>query len=110
MLLQYGKDWSLSRELCIYFYFFLEMDFSVAKALTFVIEIFRCRMKQEQLQIQNTGKNLTNECLKSTMLHMSKLRLLPEGAGCRGYVLLTSAMRFSNFVSKFFIAALTCES
>ena len=44
------------------------------------------------------------------MLHMSKLRLLREGAGCRGRVLLTSAMRFSNFVSKFFIAAWTCES
>ena len=44
------------------------------------------------------------------MLHMNKLRLLREGAGCRGRVLLTSAMRFSNFVSKFFIAAWTCES
>ena len=29
MLLQYGKDWSLSKELCLYF--FLDMDFSVAK-------------------------------------------------------------------------------
>ena len=44
------------------------------------------------------------------MLHMSKLRLLHEGAGCRGCVLLISAMRFSNFVSKFLIAVLTCES
>ena len=61
-------------------------------------------MKQGQLQMQNTGKNLIK-----WMLHMSKLRLLREGAGCREYVLLTSAMRFSNFVSKFSIAALTCE-
>ena len=30
--------------------------------------------------------------------------------GCGGRVLLTSAMRFSNFVSKFFIAPWTCES
>lgn len=43
------------------------------------------------------------------MLHMSKLRLLRGGAGCRGRVLLTSAMRFSNFVSKVCIAALTWE-
>ena len=43
------------------------------------------------------------------MLHVTKLRLLPESAACREYVLLTSAMRFSNFVSKFSIAALTCE-
>ena len=62
-------------------------------------------MKQGQLQIQNTGKNLNK-----WTIHMSKLRLLREGAGCREYVLLTSAIRFSNFVSKFLIAAWTCES
>ena len=44
------------------------------------------------------------------MLHMSKLRVLRFGVGCGGRVLLTSAMRFSNFVSKFLIAAWTCES
>ena len=41
---------------------------------------------------------------------MSKLRLSRVGAGCRGRVLLTSAMRISNFVSKFLIAELTSES
>ena len=34
------------------------MDYLVAKALTFGFEIFRCKMKLWQLQIQNTGKNL----------------------------------------------------
>ena len=40
---------------------------------------------------------------------MSKMRLLRGGVGCGGRVLLTSAMRFSNFVSKVCNAALTCE-
>ena len=93
-----------------YLCLFLQMNFSVAKTLTFAIEIFRCKMKLGQLQIQNNGENLRIECLKTRMLHMSKLRVLRFGAGCRGRVLLTSAMRFSNFVSKFFIAAWTCES
>ena len=34
---------------------------------------------------------------------MTKLRLLREGSGCRGYVMLTSVMRFPNFVCKFFL-------
>ena len=42
------------------------MDYSVAKAFTFGFEIFRCKMKLWQLQIQNTGK-------KTKMLHMTKL-------------------------------------
>ena len=33
---------------------------------------------------------------------MTKLRLLREGSGCRGYVMLTSVMRFPNFVCKYF--------
>ena len=66
----------------ICFYLFREMDFSVVRTLTFAFEIFRCKMKQGQLQIQNTGKNLTNECLNTKMLYMSKLRLLRGGAGC----------------------------
>ena len=49
---------------------FLEVDFSVAKTLTLAIEIFRCKMKQGQLQIENTGKNLNK-----WMLHVTKLRL-----------------------------------
>ena len=40
------------------------MDFSVAKRLTFAFEIFRCKMKQGQLQIQNTGKNLNKWMLE----------------------------------------------
>ena len=40
------------------------MNFSVAKTLTFAIEIFRCMTKQGQLQIQNTGENLNNWMLK----------------------------------------------
>ena len=55
------------------------MDFSLAKVLTFGFEIFRC--KRSQLQIQNTANNLTNECLKTRMLHMTKLRVLGVGAG-----------------------------
>ena len=35
------------------------------------------------------------------MLYVTKLRLLREGAGCREYVLLNSAMRFSNLVCCF---------
>ena len=54
------------------------MDFSLAKALTFGFEIFRC--KRSELQIQNTANNLTYECLKTRMLHMTKLRLLGVGA------------------------------
>ena len=40
------------------------MNFSVAKTLTFAIEIFRCKTKQGQLQIQNNGENLNNWMLK----------------------------------------------
>ena len=40
---------------------------------------------------------------------MSKLRVLRVGVGCGGRILLTSAMRFSNFVSKVCMAALRCE-
>ena len=36
------------------------------------------------------------------MLHITKLRILREGSGCRGYVMLTSVMWFPNFVCKFF--------
>ena len=44
----------------VYLCLFLEMDFSVAKTLTFAFEIFRCKTKQVQLQIQNNGENLNN--------------------------------------------------
>ena len=54
----------LPRELYIYFYFFLEMDFTVAKTLTFAFEIFRCKTKQGQLKIQNNGKNLNKWMLE----------------------------------------------
>ena len=50
------------------------MDFSLAKALTFGFEIFCC--KRSQLQIKNTANNLTCECLKTRIPHMTKQRLL----------------------------------
>ena len=65
------------------------MDFSLAKALTFGFEIFRC--KRSQLQIQNTANNLTYECLKTRMLHMTKMRFLPIGEDKR---LQTSDINF----------------
>ena len=37
---------------------------------------------------------------------MTKLRLLREGAGCRDYMLLNSALRFSNLVFFLFILSL----
>ena len=40
------------------------MTFSVAKTLTFAIEIFRCKTKQGQLQIQNNGENWNNWMIK----------------------------------------------
>ena len=65
------------------------MDFSLAKALTFGFEIFRC--KRSQLQSQNTANNLTYECLKTRMLHMTKVRFLAIGADLR---LQTSDINF----------------
>ena len=35
------------------------MYFTGAKPLTFAFQIFRCKMKLWQLQIQNKGKNLS---------------------------------------------------
>ena len=40
------------------------MDFTVAKTRTFAFEIFRCKTKQGQLQIENNGENLNNRMLK----------------------------------------------
>ena len=40
------------------------MDFTVAKTRTFAFEIFRCKTKQGQLQIQNNGKNLNKWMLE----------------------------------------------
>ena len=81
-----------------------------SKHLPLLLKYFVARWSRDSCKFKTLVRIQTNECLNARMFHMSKLRLLRGGAGCRGYVLLTSAMRFSNFVSKFLISALTCES
>ena len=63
MLLQYGKV-GVSQESFTFIFIFSSIWTSLWPKLTFAFEIFRCKMKQEQLQIQNTGKNLSKWVLE----------------------------------------------